>query len=224
MPDGNLFVSGEEMESFAVWIKREIDRLYPTQAQFARAAGVREQLVSQWVSGKDIPTMSNITAIARGLHMDYRTVARAAGYDLPDELSRRSTDDILDELRANAPVPVPIVQHLTASAGKGERVDEYLYLPPSYRRGRAANIFGIVIQGECMVPEVQPGDYVIYDRDQQPAIDDLVVAIVDGAIYAKRLVKDGKKLALRGDADRVTIPLDEHAEIVGRVIFITRPK
>jgi len=212
------------MESFSIWIKREIDRLYPTQAQFARAAGVREQLVSQWVSGKDIPTMPNITAIARGLHMDYRTVARRAGYDLPDEPSRRSTDEILDELRANAPVPVPIVQHLAASAGAGARVDEYLYLPPSYRQGKTANIFGIVIQGTSMVPEIQPGDYVIYDRDQQAAIDDLVVAIVDGAIFAKRLVKTGKKLALRGDADGIIIPLDEHAEIVGRVIFITRPK
>lgn len=212
------------MEGFAVWLKGEIDRLYPTQAQFARAAGVREQLVSQWVSGKDLPTLPNLMAIAKGLRLDYRTVARKAGYDLPDEPSRRSTDDILDELRANAPVPVPIVRGLAAAAGPGERVDEYLYLPPSYRRGRTANIFGIVIQGTSMVPEIQPGDYVIYDRDRQPAIDDLVVAIVDGAIYAKRLIKDGKKLALRGDADGIVIPLDDHAEIVGRVIFITRPK
>jgi len=37
-------------------------------------------------------------------------------------------------------------------------------------------------------------------------------------------VRERGTVALRGDADGRTIPLTDQAQIVGRVIFITRPK
>lgn len=212
------------MDTFAQWLRAEVTRRYPSQASFARAAGVREQLVSQWLAGKDIPTMANVMAIARGLHTDYHVVARQAGYDLPDQPPPRSPDDILEELRANAPLPVPIVQDVAVSAGPGRPVDEYQYLPPAFRRGRHTNILGVIAQGTSMVPEIQPGDYVIFDADTVAQIGDIVVAVVGGEAFVKRLAQEGKRLVLRGDADGGTLPLNEDARIVGRVIFITRPK
>ena len=214
------------MDGFGGWLRGEIGRRYATQAEFARAANVREQLVSQWVSGKDIPTMANVTAIARGLVVDYRVVARRAGYALPEEPAPpRSVDDILEELRANAPLPVPIVQHVTASAGPGGAIEEYQYLPPSFRRGRKTNILGVVARGECMAPEIQPGDYIIFDGDAAPQVGDIVVAVVEGEVFVKRLASAGGRRVLRGDADGSTVPLnDESAQVVGKVIFITRPK
>ncbi len=212
------------MDDFAPWLKREIDRQYPTQAAFARAVGVRPQVVSQWVSGKDIPRLPNLMAIGRALRKDYRLVARRAGYAVPDEPPPRSVDDILEELRAHTPLPVPIVQNVVASMGPGRPADEYLYLPPAFRRGRRTNILGVVAQGTSMEPEIRAGDYVIFDGDAAAQVNDLVVAVVEGEVYVKRLVRERGTVALRGDADGRTIPLTDQAQIVGRVIFITRPK
>jgi SOS-response transcriptional repressor LexA len=212
------------VEEFGQWLRSEIERRHGTQAAFARAAGVREQLVSQWVWGKDVPSMPNVMAIGRGLRIDYHTVARQAGYELPDEPPPRSVDDILEELRANAPLPVPIVQNVSASAGAGGPVEEYQYLPPSFRRGRRTNILGVIARGECMEPEIHAGDYIIFDEDAAAKGGDLVVALVEHEVMVKRLVHEGRQQVLRADADGWTIPIDETVQILGRVIFITRAK
>lgn len=212
------------MGDFGQWLRAEIERRFGTQAAFAREAGVREQLVSQWVSGKDVPSMPNVMAIARGLRLDYHAVAREAGYELPDGPPPRSVDDILEELRANAPLPVPIIQNVAASAGAGGPVEEYQYLPPSFRRGRRKNILGVIAHGECMEPEIRPGDYIIFDEDAAPQEGDVVVAVVAQEVMVKRLVHVDGRRVLRADADGRTIPVDETVQIVGRVIFITRPK
>jgi SOS-response transcriptional repressor LexA len=212
------------VDDFGRWLRGEIERRHGTQAAFARAAGVREQLVSQWVSGKDLPSMPNVMAIARGLRLDYRVVAREAGIALPDEPPPRTVDDILEELRETAPLPVPIVQNLMASAGAGGPVEEYQYLPPAFRRGRRKNILGVIARGECMEPEIRPGDYIIFDEDATREDGDIVVAVADGEVLVKRLATRNGRSVLRADADGRTIPIDESVHIVGRVIFITRPK
>jgi len=81
-----------------------------------------------------------------------------------------------------------------------------------------------VAQGTSMEPEIRAGDYVIFDGDAAAQVNDLVVAVVEGEVYVKRLVRERGTMALRGDADGRTIPLTDQAQIVGRVIFITRPK
>src|SRR3954471_16817620 len=99
------------------------------------------------------------------LAIDVRVVARQAGIDLPGEMpAPRSAEDILRELEANQPVAVPVIQNIVAHMGAGGGIiEDYLYLPPAYRRGRRKNILAITATGECMEPNINPGDYVIFD-------------------------------------------------------------
>jgi SOS-response transcriptional repressor LexA len=196
-----------------------------TQSDLARATGRSTAAVNRWVKNGDLPSLDNVQAIARALVMDARIVAEAAGIELPgDRHVVRSADDILAELEANAPVAVPVIQNLVAHMGNANgHVDEYLYLPPPFRKGKRKNILCVVADGDCMAPDINAGDYVIFDTEAKWTANDIVVAAVAGRTYVKRLIEAGKRYVLRGDADGSTLVLGEEDQIFGRVIFMMRP-
>jgi SOS-response transcriptional repressor LexA len=213
-------------ETFGAWLRIQIERLYPSQAAFARAIGVIPQAVNNWVLNKNKPDLENITAIAHALGIDPYTVASRAELQLPGSRpSARSIEDILRELEANQPVPIPVVQNVTASMGIGVPVDEYVYLPPRFRQNRRS-IQAVKAKGRCMEPQIEEGDFVVFDTHAQWDIGNIVVAVVHGETYVKRLAKVGGKTVLRGDADGSIVSLedaDKDEGVVGRVIQITRP-
>lgn len=206
------------------WLRGEIRRQYPSQAAFARAAAVPSQYVSNWVHGKVALSLEYLPAVARALHMDPRTVAERMGIPLPDRAPPpRSAEDILAELEAHAPVAVPVVQNVVASMGSGAPIEEFLYLPPHYRRGTRNRILAVKAEGECMEPNVHAGDYVIFDKDAPWKAGDIVVAAVDGQVMVKRLMCNGTGYVLRADATGETRTLSDDDHVFGRVIQITRP-
>jgi SOS-response transcriptional repressor LexA len=214
------------VDSFGSWLRIQIERLYPSQAAFARQIGVIPQAVNNWVLDKNKPELESITAIAQALGTDPYTVASRAEIELPGSRPAvRSVDDILRELEANQPVPVPVVQNVTASMGPGIPVDEYLYLPARYRQNRKT-ILAVRAKGACMEPQISEGDYVIFDKNARWGVGNIVVAVIEGEVFVKRLALVGGKQVLRGDADGSIVSLEGLTKddgVVGRVIQITRP-
>lgn len=212
--------------AFGDWLISQLSQRDMSQSDLARSTERSTAAVNRWVKNLDVPTLDNVRAIARALGVDVRIAAEQAGIDLPgDTPPPRSVDDILRELEANQPVPVPVVQNVTASMGPGVPVDEYLYLPARYRQNRKS-ILAIRAKGACMEPQITEGDYVIFDKNARWEVGHIVVAVVGGEVFVKRLAKVGGKLVLRGDADGSTISLDgldKDEGVVGRVIQITRP-
>lgn len=214
-----------DVKKGGAWLLDEILRQYPSQAEFARAAGVRTQYVSNWVNGKIDLSIDFLPAVARALHTDARIVAERMDIPLPGRAPQpRSAEEILAELEANQPVAVPIIQNLVAHMGNGGGIiADYWYLPPRYRKSKRKNILGVVAIGECMSPLIEPGDYVVFDTDAPWKKGDIVVAAVNGEMQVKRLIESEKRLVLRGDADGSTLVLGPEDQIFGRVIMFTRP-
>jgi SOS-response transcriptional repressor LexA len=207
---------------FAAWLLEEIDRQYDKHADFARAAGVRDQKVSSWLAGTK-PTMPSIMAIARGLHMDWRVVAASAGYEVPGQPLPRSPEELWAEVNVNLPVAVPVITDLVAHMGSGGGfVDDYAFLPASYRSRRRRNYRAISARGDCMKPEITDGDVVIFDLDSRWHSNDVVVAAVDGHVVVRRLVEVAGRPALRSDADGETHGLTDGDQIFGKAISIQR--
>lgn len=210
------------VDTFGGWLRVQIERHYPSQAAFAREVGVIPQAVNNWVLNKNKPELENITEIARALGTDPYTVAKRADIELPGSRPTvRSTEDIIRELEASAAVPVPMITDLVAHMGSGGGfVDDYVYLPPDYRRGRKKTIIGIYAKGDCMMPEIRDGDAVIFDREEPWEPDDVVVATLDGHAVVRRLAEVGGRMVLRADADGETHALTDVDSIVGKVIWV----
>lgn len=207
------------------WLLSEILSRYPSQAEFARAAGVRPQYVSNWVSGKIDLSVDFLPAVAHALFHDPRLVARKMGIPLPGEIPEpRSPEDILAELEANQPVAVPVIRDVVAHMGAGGGfIDDYVFLPPVYRKRRSKNILSLIARGHCMAPQIEDGDIVVFDKDAPWKANDIVVAGIDGLAVIRRLVEVGGKPMLRADADGSTHAFSGVESIFGRVIYVMRP-
>ncbi len=207
------------------WLKASLKRRYASQAAFARAAGVPGQYISNWTTGKVALSLEYLPAVARALAVDVHVVAQNMHIPLPGLAPpMRTPEEMLAELEANVPVTVPVVQNVIASMGNGLPVEEFLYLPPLFRRTDRNRILAVVAEGQCMEPEIRTGDYVIFDKDAQWQVGDIVLAAVEGQMLVKRLAR-GKDytLILQADATGDTISITEDAQIFGRVIWISRP-
>ena len=207
------------------WLKASLKRRYASQAAFARAAGVPGQYISNWTTGKVALSLEYLPAVARALAVDVHVVAQNMHIPLPGLVPpMRTPEEMLAELEANVPVTVPVVQNVIASMGNGLPVEEFLYLPPLFRRTDRNRILAVVAEGQCMEPEIRTGDYVIFDKDAQWQVGDIVLAAVEGQMLVKRLAR-GKDytLILQADATGDTISITEDAQIFGRVIWISRP-
>ncbi len=224
-PFDNPVYSDDGMEKRGgEWLQSEILSRYPSQAEFARAAGVRSQYVSNWISGKVDLSIDFLPAVARGLSLDPRIVADKMDIPLPGGIpERRSPEELWAEVNMNLPVAVPVITDLVAHMGSGGGfVDDYAFLPASYRSRRRRNYRAIAARGDCMKPEITDGDVVIFDLDSRWHPNDVVVAAVDGHVVVRRLVEIAGRPALRSDADGDTHALTDGDQIFGKAISIQR--
>lgn len=103
------------------------------------------------------------------------------------------------------------------SAGEGTVVDR-LFLPPE--RGRGRKLYGLHVRGASMEPLINDGDIVVVDPELVPVAGDVVVAIVDGEGFVKRLEQKRDHMVLAGNNGKV-LQLDS-AHVVGKVIQVIR--
>src|SRR5262249_22503295 len=117
---------------------------------------------------------------------------------------------------------VPIYEDLVAHAGRGGSVPgDIIDALPTYkgaRRGRKKKLkdrFRLRVHGRCMVPDIQPGDVLLFDRTLPLQIGRIVVALINGEETVVRRVAevDGYRVLIANEAHTAPIPIDWRVQI-----------
>ena len=105
------------------------------------------------------------------------------------------------------------------SIDKDLSLDDYLV-------GHEAATFLVKVAGESMIEAgILPGDVLVVDRSLQAQPGEVVIAVVDGDLMVKRLVKNNQRLELRAENRHfppVIIPEGAQVEIWGVVTGVVR--
>jgi len=180
-----------------------------TQQALAAAAGVSQGQLSRLENGETInPSQQTLLGIAEALHVT-----------LTDLIGR----PITGATEAPGRVPVPIVQ-VPAHAG-----DDWTWEPTGQsistdeRTARGRQLQAIPVTGDCMAPNVEHGDVVVFDSwSRHPKDGDMVVITRDNQPHIRwaRLERTGVRLL---DNDGRELPT--HGTILeGVVIEIRRAR
>jgi transcriptional regulator with XRE-family HTH domain len=212
------------METFGERVKRLRERRGISQAELARLVG--------WTSGYVSLIEANLRLVDALPRHDYMLkLARELGVSVEELAGEREAapppaarpDFLL------APLPV-LLKRLGAEKARDLLFDMRASADPARRVPKSDRIrprkphYVIEVEGECMVPELHPGDVVHFDPDLQPEHGDWVVATLDGgSATVKRLVVTGgvmqQLLPLNGEP----LVIDENVRIVGVVLTYERP-
>lgn len=162
------------------------------QRQVAEFFGISSQAISQWEADRTRPDSERLAALARllGVRLDW----------LLDESGPMATQDASGANARERGTSVPVIDRVQAgdwtevqdpyAPGGGEEV-----LMTDLPVGPHA--FALVIEGQSMAPEFQPGDKVIIDPTVRPRPGEFVVAKRD-----KDQEATFKKYRLRGQDER----------------------
>lgn len=83
--------------------------------------------------------------------------------------------------------------------------------------------FTVTVEGDCLEPEIMPGDLLVCDRDRPPAPGDVVVVEVNGERHMKRVVRRNGQLHLTSKRGPLALPSDG-ASVLGVMIEVYERK
>ena len=202
-----------QRQIFAENLKRLIERRKIDQKELARAIGVSDQSVSNWVRGDKYPRIDKVQLIA-----DYFQVNKS---------------DLLEERVSNmipvAPQTIPIPVLGTIACGEPilaeENVTEYIYESPDQLP--SGNLFYLKAKGTSMEPTIPDGSYVLVR--EQPEVENGAIAAVlvngDTEATLKRIKRQGDMVILMPDNPNYSpfiITRDNPARIIGQAIQFTQ--
>jgi len=159
-----------------------------SMADLANLAGISEKTLWNYENGRTARTKV-LKRLAQILHIDYEWLIK--GTPSKSEEHQKVCD--LSTL-----IQVKFYPDIAASAGYGAidekeestvmHLDRY-FLQVLGVRG-VKNIEIIKAVGDSMEPFIKNGEYVIIERTHVARNNEIVIAVVDGEVYVKRLQKD----------------------------------
>ncbi|MBR7070524.1 MAG: helix-turn-helix transcriptional regulator [Oxalobacter sp.] len=225
--------SANDMTLLAVRLRTAMAKIGMTQAQLARACGVKPPSVSGWLNSKaKYLKGKNLLAAAKALNVSQDWLATGEGAMLPYD------DDLvlIPNLPSNEFVEVSILN--TRQSVLDDRFEEHLYEEKmAFRKtdlirmkvsSRTARV--LAVPDSSMVPTLSPGGFVLINtEDTQPQDTKVYAFFYDGQWFLRRLVWDFSHVAgervwvMRCDnPDRLHYPdrrLPPDAAILGRVVW-----
>jgi len=203
-----------------------------SQESLAEGLGTSQRQISRWEGyTTELPRELTRDRLGRVLGIAapewHLAAAKAAGSRATPAHEAEPTPARPDFLRE----PLPsLLARLGAEQARGLLFDMRASADPARRVPQSDRVrprkphYVIEVEGECMVPELHPGDLVHFDPDLQPEHGDWVVATLDGgSATVKRLVVTGgvmqQLLPLNGEP----LVIDENVRIVGVVLSYERP-
>lgn len=118
---------------------------------------------------------------------------------------------LMEVARAMIPDRIP-VQDSWVHAGDVGIEGQFVFRLPEWH-GRRIVVFEI--RGDCMAPEVQPGDRVTVDLDAEPEDDGLVVVRVDDEAYVRLYdERNGLLIAWNGAPPIKIDDVEEYAPVI----------
>lgn len=178
-----------------------------------------------------LPPHEALTAIARAFGMTVDDLLgedgqprEGEGSQLPTVVKRRLLSDReLFERFGIRPYDVPIsVDGVYASAGLGARLPQDVddSIPREFARSKYLR--EVDVRGDCMVPDLYPGEVVVYNVRLGAEIGKIMVAILDEEeLLVKRLVLVGDDQFLHPN-EGTNIRVDERIRFLGRAVAVTR--
>lgn len=212
-------------QNFGEWFMRELNRRDWSQSDFARHVGFSPGVVSNWINSGRRPEFESCLRIARALGVDPDLVVAKAGRIPTKQVRDRplALSDVRKQFELLAPIEAPLIElDQLVSAGPGEAVPQgYEYMAASAEQRRTP-LYAAVVTGNCMDPEIRPGDRVVFDPQLPLENGRLVVASVEGeAAMVKRLVeRNGQRYLEALDGKRIIV--DERVRFVGVVTEVRR--
>lgn len=222
-----------DLTLLGVRLKTAMAKVGMSQAQLARACGVKPPSVSGWLNGKaKYLKGQNLLAAAKALNVSQDWLATGEGAMLPydDGLT------VIPNLPSNEFVQVSILN--TRQSVWDDRFEEHLYEEKmAFRKAdlmkmkvssRFARI--LTVPDDCMAPTIQQDGAVLINTEDTVPQDTKVYAIFyNGQMFLRRLVLDfsdvagGRVWVMRCDhPDRLHHPdrrLPPDAAIFGRVVW-----
>lgn len=135
----------------------------------------------------------------------------------------RLTDAELFERFGIQPYDEPIfIEDVAASAGPGEGVPSGLDETIPRRVRNRKNLWQVRVTGDCMVDDIMPGEFIIYNTKLSPEIGKVMVALrneEDLIIKRLRLVKGRQVLRPNQGED---VPVDDSIRFLGRGVSVQR--
>lgn len=192
-----------------------------TQAELGNKLGIRQSYIVALEKGRRKPSYEMLSKIAKTFSVD-------VGWLLTGEEKIKEialiTDSHPEYITGKKLTAVPIVNVVSAGYGKpifDDNIRTYVYLPNLPH----PKVFGLVVDGESMIPDLYPDDVVVVD----PAIRTLVpnnlgIFWYDGKGIIKRYIPfpDGGGCVLQSSNPRVPpIVITKEADciIVGKIIY-----
>ncbi|MCK4243211.1 MAG: S24 family peptidase, partial [Dehalococcoidia bacterium] len=93
--------------------------------------------------------------------------------------------------------------------------EEHIYIPE--KNAVKPSVFALKATGECLAPEIKPGDIVVFDTDLSPKDGNIVVVNKDSLVMCKKYRREGRREWLESNNDEIGM---EAVEIKGTVIGI----
>lgn len=199
-----------------------------SQRSFASRIGVGHATLRQYLLGQTEPSWSTLLAIAEVSGLSISWLMTGIGSAPQEPAARHSDEDMIEIAR----YPV------AASAGCGEQIFEdappkVWRVPREMLRGYSGNYSMLAstdVRGDSMVPTLEDGDPIIFDRSIRAVDQDGVFVItIDNELFVKRMRKlptpQGRVaitlLSDNPDYDAITLDHDaqNYLRIHGRVIW-----
>lgn len=222
----------DDMSLLAVRLRIATEKKGVTQAQLARACGVKPPSVNGWITGKSKYLKgNNLLAAARTLDVSQEWLATGEGTMLPYDSGLT-----IPNLPSNEFVEVPILntrqsmlddtltEHLYEEKIAFRKVDlERLHVSPRYARV-------LMVGDDCMTPTLRKEGFVLINTEETVPVDTQVYAVFhDGLMFVRRLILDysdtpGERVwMMRCDhPDRSRYPdrrLPPDAALLGQVVW-----
>ena len=224
--EGFIKFMGVEMDKKEVGkrIRQARIRLGLSRANLAKLVGVNERTITNYENGKTMKP-SILQKIAKALEVDPQWLLTGEGsLPTPSKIAL-----------PHAFITLNFYPNVVASAGYGTineneektpiHVDkaflELLGIKP------AKNLDIIRVVGDSMEPFIKNGEYVIIERTQVARNNEIVIAVVDGEVYVKRLQKDPVRRIIKltsANPTHLDIELKEEELDRLRIIGVIRAK
>lgn len=211
--------------------------------KYARRAGLKTSTLQATLSGRSLPGLNTLVAIARagGVSIDWLATGEEAA-DRASLYPEAGTATLGLAEGANEPLGSGFVMipryDVTASAGHGsfaemEAVLDYMAFREEFVRRTLrvdpARLALITAVGDSMLPTISPGDLLLIDRSVDRIVDDAIYVLVKrGELVVKRVQQffDGAVTIKSDNAAYVeeTLGADDadQVQVAGRVRWIGR--
>jgi transcriptional regulator with XRE-family HTH domain len=215
-----------DIEGFRARLQQVREEKRLSARALSMAIGKGEAYIQALESGlrnKKLPSYEIVSAIARELGVDPAYLVYGSSGNAPTAPRRQLTDQELFERFGIRPYDAPIsVEGVYASAGPGAGLPQDIddSIPREYARTKYLR--EVTVHGDCMVPDLYPGEVVVYNTRLSPEIGKIMVALRDEEeLIVKRLVLVGDDQFLHPN-EGMNIRVDDRIRFLGRAVAVTR--